>query len=221
MSTGNVSLDILLKNVLSSVAGNDSGEAADQIRARYPSLSETESKEIATLISAASEAAKGDRLALVAAVPPTFAIRAKSTKITVESMIRRASSSILITGYSLSDYFNDLVDEIIQKSKRGVFVKFFVNDIEHQTGFDRVLRYKGRFLKVYNYPKQQDDKMAALHAKVISIDQKETLITSANLSYHGQEGNLELGTHVESQSIARQIDDVFTQLIFRKVFVEV
>lgn len=136
-------------------------------------------------------------------------------------MIRRASSSILITGYSLSDYFNDLVDEIIQKSKRGVFVKFFVNDIEHQTGFDRVLRYKGRFLKVYNYPKQQDDKMAALHAKVISIDQKETLITSANLSYHGQEGNLELGTHVESQSIARQIDDVFTQLIFRKVFVEV
>lgn len=221
MSTGNVSLDILLKNVLSSVAGNDSGEAADQIRARYPSLSETESKEIATLISAASEAAKGDRLALVATVPPTFAIRAKSTKITVESMIRRASSSILITGYSLSDYFTDLVDEIIQKSKRGVFVKFFVNDIEHQTGFDRVLRYKGRFLKVYNYPKQQDDKMAALHAKVISIDQKETLITSANLSYHGQEGNLELGTHVESQSIARQIDDVFTQLIFRKVFVEV
>ena len=96
-----------------------------------------------------------------------------------------------------------------------------MNDIEHQTGFDRVLRYKGRFLKVYNYPKQQDDKMAALHAKVISIDQKETLITSANLSYHGQEGNLELGTHVESQSIARQIDDVFTQLIFRKVFVEV
>ena len=84
-----------------------------------------------------------------------------------------------------------------------------------------MLRYKGRFLKVYNYPKQQDDKMAALHAKVISIDQKETLITSANLSYHGQEGNLELGTHVESQSIARQIDDVFTQLIFRKVFVEV
>lgn len=221
MSTGNVSLDILLKNVLSSVAGNDSGEAADQIRARYPSISETESKEIATLISAASEAAKGDRLTLVATVPPTFAIRAKSTKITVESMIRRASSSILITGYSLSDYFTDLVDEIIQKSKRGVFVKFFVNDIEHQTGFDRVLRYKGRFLKVYNYPKQQDDKMAALHAKVISIDQKETLITSANLSYHGQEGNLELGTHVESQSIARQIDDVFTQLIFRKVFVEV
>lgn len=100
-------------------------------------------------------------------------------------------------------------------------MKFFVNDIEHQTGFDRVLRYKGRFLRVYNYPRQADDKMAALHAKVISVDKKETLITSANLSYHGQEGNLELGTYSESPAIARQIDDVFTQLIFRKVFTEV
>ena len=136
-------------------------------------------------------------------------------------MIRSASASILITGYSLSDYFSDLVDEIILKSQRGVFVKLFVNDIEHQTGFDRVLRYKGRFLRVYNYPRQADDKMAALHAKVISVDKKETLITSANLSYHGQEGNLELGTYIESPAIARQIDDVFTQLIFRKVFDEV
>ena len=100
-------------------------------------------------------------------------------------------------------------------------VYLFVNDIEHQTGFDRVLRYKGRFLKVYNYPKQQDDKMAALHAKVISTDKREALITSANLSYHGQEGNLELGTYIESPVIAQQIDDVFTQLIFKKVFVEV
>lgn len=221
MSTGNVSLDILLKNVLSLAAGHDLDEATRLVRARYPALSDGEAKEIATLVSAASETKKDDRVALVATLPLTFAIRAKSTKITVESMIRNASGSILITGYSLSDYFSDLVNEIIQKSQCGVFVKFFVNDIEHQTGLDKVLRYKGRFLKVYNYPKQQEDKMAALHAKVISIDKRETLITSANLSYHGQEGNLELGTHIASSAIAQQIDDVFTQLIFRKVFVEV
>ena len=63
--------------------------------------------------------------------------------------------------------------------------------------------------------------MAALHAKVISVDQQHTLITSANLSYHGQQGNIEFGTLIESKQIAKQIDDVFTQLIFRKVFVEV
>lgn len=50
--------------------------------------------------------------------------------------------------------------------------------------------------------------MSALHAKVLSVVQNETLITSANLSYHGQEGNVELGTHVFSKDIARSIGKV-------------
>ena len=69
----------------------------------------------------------------------------------VQSMITGAQKNILITGYSLSSYFSDLVDTIVQKSQSGVFVKFFVNDIEKQTGFDKLLRYKGHFLKIYNY----------------------------------------------------------------------
>ena len=67
----------------------------------------------------------------------------------------------------------------------------------------------------------EDDKRAALHAKVISVDQQHTLITSANLSYHRQQGNIELGTFIESKRVATQIDDVFTKMIFSKVFREV
>lgn len=52
------------------------------------------------------------------------------------------------------------------------------------------------------------------------MDQEKTLITSANLSYHGQQGNIELGTLIESKRIAKQIDDVFTKLVFNKVFQE-
>ena len=90
----------------------------------------------------------------------------------VQSMINGAERNILITGYSLSSYFSELVDTIILKSQRGVFVKFFVNGIDKQPGFDKILRYKGRFLKIYNYH-QEDDKMAALHAKVISVEVDE------------------------------------------------
>ena len=214
-----MNLDLLLQGIL-DLGETGTCEAGKLIRSRYPSLNDEESKEIALLLQSAMEKKKCEKVTLVATAPALFSIKARPTKITVESMIRNASGSILITGYSLSDYFSNLVDEIILKSQRGVFVKFFVNDIEHQTGFDKVLRYKGRFLRIYNFPRQADDKMAALHAKVISVDKKTTLITSANLSYHGQEGNLELGTLIESPAIARQIDDVFTQLIFRKVFVE-
>ncbi|WP_423827215.1 phospholipase D-like domain-containing protein [Sharpea azabuensis] len=47
--------------------------------------------------------------------------------------------------------------------------------------------------------------MAALHAKVISVEQKKTLITSANLSYHGQQGNIELGMLVESKKLSNRL----------------
>lgn len=211
----------LLINAIKSDATNGTSVAETMLRRDYPELSDSQCHELAQTMAGALKTDDADKVSLVVTAPSTFSIRARPTKITVQNMIRGAFGSILITGYSLSDYFSDLVNEIIQKSQCGVFVKFFVNDIEHQTGLDKVLRYKGRFLKVYNYPKQQEDKMAALHAKVISIDKRETLITSANLSYHGQEGNFELGTYIASAAIARQIDDVFTQLIFRKVFVEV
>lgn len=140
-------------------------------------------------------------------------------KVTVREMLMGARKSILITGYSLSDYFAELVDCVIQKSQEGVLVKFFVNDIESQKAFDRLCCYKGKFLRIYNYPKQED-KMSALHAKVISVNQTDTLITSANLSYHGQEGNIELGARIHSKELAKQVEDIFTSLVFKRIFVE-
>lgn len=211
----------ILVNAVKSDAVNGTSNAVVLLRRDYPTLSEEQCRELVRTMIETASAKDSEKVSLVVTAPPTFSIKAKPTKISVANMIHGAVSSILITGYSLSEYFSDLVDEIILKSQRGIFVRFFVNDIEHQTEFDKVLRYKGRFLKVYNYPKKADDKMAALHAKVISVDKKETLITSANLSYHGQEGNLELGTFIESSAVAKQIDDVFTQLIFNRVFTEV
>lgn len=219
MSTGNINLDILLNQIREDAIAR-TNEAVAEIKKRYPKLSDKEAQEIHALVVAAASEMDKSKASLVVTAPPSFAIRASSTKITVDSMISNAKSSILITGYSLSDYFGDMIDCLIRKSQSGVFVKFYVNHIEDQASFDKLCRYKGRFLKIYNYPKQ-DDKMSALHAKVISVDQKETLITSANLSYHGQEGNIELGTHIISPEIARQVEDVFTQLLFSKVFQEV
>lgn len=161
-----------------------------------------------------------DKVSLVVTAPPSFRIDAKPTMTVVRSMIKGAERNILITGYSLSSYFAELTDTIIDKSQRGVFVKFFINNVEKQPDADKLLRYKGRFLQIYDYS-NDEDKIAALHAKVISVDMKQTLITSANLSYHGQQGNIELGALIESERTAKQLDAVMTQLIFRKVFREV
>lgn len=218
MSTGSISLDILLDKIKTDAIAK-SDEAVAAIRKRYPSLSEKEAKEIHRMITASLQE-NHDEASLVVTAPPSFAIRSKLTKVVVDTMLNGAEKSILITGYSLSDYFSDLVDCIIKKSQQGVLVKFYMNNIESQKCFDRLCAYKGKFLQIYNYPPHAD-KMSALHAKVISIDQKETLITSANLSYHGQEGNIEMGTHIVSRDIAQQVEAVFTMLLFKKVFEEV
>lgn len=221
MSGGNLNKEIFL-NTVKSDAANGTSNATAMLKRSCPELSDAHCEDIvASILGAMSMSmSDADKVSLVVTAPPSFAINARATMNVVQSMINGAERNILITGYSLSSYFSKLVDAIIMKSQRGIFVKFFVNDIDKQQGFDKILRYKGRFLKIYNYH-QDDDKMAALHAKVISVDQKQTLITSANLSYHGQQGNIEFGTLVESYNIAKQIDDIFTKLIFSKVFSEV
>lgn len=108
---------------------------------------------------------------------------------------------------------------MIQKSKSGVLIKFFSNGLGGQAEFEKLLKYRGRFLKIYNY-QRPDDPMSSLHAKVLCVDQFKTLITSANLSYHGQEGNIEIGTYIESPAIAQQVESLFTNFLFSKVFLE-
>lgn len=219
MSTGNVNLDILLGQIEADRIANTK-QSIPQIMKRYPCLSQKQAEEIYQLVTVASAEEKAVTASLVTTVPPSFSVRAKSTKNTVEGMIRGAKRSVLITGYSLSGYFADLVDVLIEKSQKGVYVKFFVNNIENQKGLDKLCRYKGRFLHIYNFA-GSNDSMAALHAKVISVDEQQTLITSANLSYHGQEGNIELGTLVDSREIAKQVDYIFTNLVFTKVVKEI
>ena len=114
-----------------------------------------------------------------------------------------------------------MLDVIIKKSQQGVYVRLYVNDIERQKdALDRLMAYRSRFLQVYEYQKQEDDKMAALHAKLIVSDAKKSLVSSANLSYHGMQGNIEMGFLLESHDKAKQIEDVMKEMVRMKVFVK-
>ncbi|MFC2735935.1 phospholipase D-like domain-containing protein [Parascardovia denticolens] len=216
MSGGDLKREILL-NTIKADAANGTDNATDILHRQYPCLSSADCEEIAATICAALTTENTEKVSLVVTAPPSFRIDAKPTMTVVQSMLEGVKRNILITGYSLSSYFSELTDTIIEKSQKGVFVKFFINNVEKQPDVDKLLRYKGRFLQIYDYS-NEEDKMAALHAKVISVDMRQTLITSANLSYHGQQGNIELGTLIESGRTAKQLDEVMTQLIFKKIF---
>lgn len=54
---------------------------------------------------------------------------------------------------------------------------------------------------------------SSMHAKCVVIDGQEAFVTSANFTEAAQERNIELGLLMESQSVARQVEEHFTSLI--------
>ena len=102
-----------------------------------------------------------------------------------------------------------------------MFVKFFINNIEKQPDAEeQTAQIQGPFSQTIRL-QQRGRQDGCIACKVISVDMSKTLITSANLSYHGQQGNIELGALIESENTAKQLDEVMTQLIFKKIFREV
>ena len=144
-------------------------------------------------------------------------MKTKRIQNVAKELIRNAKKSILLTGYSVSGFILKIIDLLIEKSQKGVLVKIFFNDLQSQSSVKKILEYRSKFLQVYDYT-NREDKMAALHAKIIVVDKKEALISSANLSYHGMSGNIEIGTCISSEKIAMQIEELFKDLLFNKTF---
>ena len=61
-------------------------------------------------------------------------------------------------------------------------------------------------------------KKVALHAKLIVSNVKESLVSSANLSYHGMQGNIEMGFLIESLDRAKHIEEVMKEMVRMKMF---
>lgn len=190
------------------------------ISQEFPALDKNDSLRVLNLLMQMYNQGNEEKIELVLTAPPSFNLQAKRTENVVNEMLQSARKSIIMTGYSVSEYIKDFLDVIINKSQKGVFVKLFINKVDEQNAIEKLIAYKGRFLKIYNYL-NENDKMAALHAKIISIDNEKTLISSANLSYHGMSANIEMGCAIQSAKIANKLNEVFKSLVFEKVFSEI
>lgn len=100
-------MNAIKENIAYDTAPSD--DTLRAIRKQFPSATEKEAQDIYALIQD-NQTASPERASLVLTAPPSFAVKTKSTKNTVEKMLSEARSSILITGYSLSEYFDDMYD---------------------------------------------------------------------------------------------------------------
>lgn len=142
----------------------------EELRNHFTNCSEQEITDIISLCMKMYSSKKIEHTELVLTAPDSFRVKTLRTKDTMRNMIENTEKSLTITGYSISDYFAEMLDVIIKKSQQGVYVRIYVNDIEKQKeALDRLMSYRSRFLQIYEYQKQEDDKMAALHAVSLTI----------------------------------------------------
>lgn len=226
MRNKNLAIDLITETIVNEfeqesllLTGEGFEKSLIELQKHFPSCRPDEIVEILQLACNLYSYKTLEQSELVVTAPNSFGLKTRKTKTVVEELIENAERSIMLTGYSISDYFSEMIDIIVKKSTRGLYVNLYINDVERQQDkIDKLLLYAGKFIKVYNYNKQNDDKMAALHAKLIVVDGKKSFISSANLSYHGMQGNIEMGILVESEKKAKEIEEILKTLQMQRVF---
>ena len=213
----------LIADSLDSYAVNGMDTQLNQVfielKEQFPNCNDEEITDIVSLCLKLYGLEKDENTELVLTAPDSFQVKTLKTKETLYKLIEKTEKSLTITGYAISDYFADMLELIIRKSQQGVYVRLYINDVDKQKDtLNKLMAYRSRFLQVYEYKKQEDDKMAALHAKILVSDVEKSLVSSANLSYHGMQGNFEMGFLVESRNKAKQIEDIMKEMVRMKVF---
>lgn len=227
MWDSNIRIELISSEIIQAIEAfcvrNDSkvfGTVITNLKKEFPSLSEQEIWQIIGLCVNVYSGKEAEKAELAITAPISFKLKARKINEVITNMIQDSQKSITLTGYSVSDYFSEMIDLIISKSQQGIYVRLYLNDYEkHKTNLKRLMDLRTKHLRVFDYQKQ-DDEMAALHAKTIVVDEKELLVSSANLSYHGMQGNVEMGIRLVSEDKAKQVESLLKEMVGMKVFKE-
>lgn len=130
---------------------------------------------------------------LVWTSPFVFNKDADNTKTTLLDMIDSARKSIIIVGYTIERDTKEIFAALEHASQKGVSIKLLFDNAEKFVSLvEKMWENKGTLPYLYSY-KPKNAKNSSLHAKVMIVDGKELLITSANLTGRGISRNVEIG----------------------------
>lgn len=155
--------------------------------------------------------------------PAVGAPTLRTTGGVAREIIDASQTSLLIVGFAVTvdsgaiGLAAQTVEAIARAAARGVGV----TAVLHRTVNRNALLHRWRDgvppPHLFTWP-PGDDPMAAVHAKLIIADRHDAIVTSANLTYHGFERNLEMGIRVTGR-VAAEIHDQIHQLIARADFI--
>jgi phosphatidylserine/phosphatidylglycerophosphate/cardiolipin synthase-like enzyme len=120
-----------------------------------------------------------------------------------------------VVGYSvtvdptLTGLAAQTIDAIAQAGARGVIVTAVLHSQANRHALLRAWRPGVRPPSIFKWLASDDDHKSAVHAKVLISDRRDGLVTSANLTYHGFEANIEMGLRVKGPPAAEIHDRIY------------
>jgi len=196
---------------------------------------------LALLMEAMARAAER-RLAsgaeLVWTGPESSVAQSRDTAIVVGELFRSATRSVLVSTFVLQQadiVFKPLAERMAEvpelKAQLFVHVARGDRDTRHDSEILReyatklAAKWPGELRPTLYYdPRSLDmslDRRATWHAKVVVIDDRVSLVTSANFTEWGHQRNVEAGVLIRNPDFARQLRQQFDGLVQSRAVLEV
>lgn len=208
--------------VLSSVVGTPVASIAiEQLVATWQAA-KLSPDEVASMLLAASHVYKKvvseQSTELVWTGPTTPFVSARRTEQALLQVINSAEQSLIITSFVAYDV-STIVKAMNAANDRGVVISMLLELCQEQGGnisFDAIGKMKNLVPAASLYAwREKDDQFSggSVHAKVAVADGRLCFITSANLTGHAMEKNMEAGVLISGGRIAKQLDEHLRSLI--------
>jgi len=145
----------------------------------------------------------------------------RSTVGVLLDLIEKAQQEIIIVGYVITAAATIVFERLAAAQKRGVQVVLIGDRLEEKLDVLRTCWPQGqRWPALYSRAGTPADPRSALHAKLAIVDQRYMLVTSANLTYHGLAGNLEIGLEIEGR-VAGEVVALLNRLIAENICIRI
>jgi phosphatidylserine/phosphatidylglycerophosphate/cardiolipin synthase-like enzyme len=121
-------------------------------------------------------------------------LRQRATYSVALELLRGARTEVIVVGYSLTSGATTILEEFARAGARGVHLSLVGQRLSYMLKpLLAAWPLAQRLPDLYTFEPSKEDPRAALHAKLIIVDRSSMLVTSANLTFHGLHGNIEVG----------------------------
>ncbi len=155
---------------------------------------------------------------LVATLPPDTPGIARPTERVLHEMLRAHVREIILLGYEFTD--QELMRLLGEATARGTDVIMICD--RGRGAAKRILDAWPRGTprpRLFHDRQADGAPYASMHAKCVLVDGRELLVTSANFTFHGLHGNIEIGVRL-SGAPAAEARKIFSHLVENRIVEE-